>query len=107
MVQQSDRLSAETLAGELKIRILVGSFKVAEMDLKLRGPGEIWGLRQSGYPVFKLINPLIDKDIVDTSWRVSHELLREDPKLEKIENRVVSKYFQGYCKTRMELADIG
>ncbi len=82
-------------------------FKVAEMDLRLRGPGEIWGLRQSGYPVFKLINPLIDKDIVDTSWRVSHELLEKDPKLEKIENRVVSKYFQGYCKPRMELADIG
>ncbi|MBN2184125.1 MAG: ATP-dependent DNA helicase RecG [Candidatus Krumholzibacteriota bacterium] len=82
-------------------------FKVAEMDLKLRGPGEIWGLRQSGYPVFKLINPFSDKEIVDISWNESLALLDGDPGLKKKENEVVSKYFHGYCKTRMELADIG
>ncbi|MDD3643467.1 MAG: ATP-dependent DNA helicase RecG, partial [Candidatus Krumholzibacteria bacterium] len=40
-------------------------FRVAEIDLRLRGPGEIWGTRQSGYPTFRLINPLADRDLVE------------------------------------------
>jgi ATP-dependent DNA helicase RecG len=82
-------------------------FKVAEMDLKLRGPGEIWGLRQSGYTVFRLINPLSDRDIVEKSWKECRNLLESDPKLQLPENKVVSDYFQKYYKPRMELAEIG
>ncbi|HSG29245.1 MAG TPA: helicase-related protein, partial [Candidatus Krumholzibacterium sp.] len=82
-------------------------FEVAEMDLKLRGPGEIWGLRQSGYPMFRLINPLRDRDLVEASWREARELLEGDPELSGAENRVVSAYFDKYYKPRMELAEIG
>ncbi|MBN2072087.1 MAG: ATP-dependent DNA helicase RecG [Candidatus Krumholzibacteriota bacterium] len=82
-------------------------FKVAEMDLKMRGPGEIWGLRQSGYPTFRLINPLSDKELVERSWSESLAILQEDPHLEKKENEVVSSYYHGYYKKKMEIADIG
>ncbi|MBU8922251.1 MAG: hypothetical protein KOO63_10580, partial [Bacteroidales bacterium] len=75
--------------------------------LKLRGPGEIWGLRQSGYTVFRLINPLSDRDIVEKSWKECRNLLERDPELAMTENGVVSDYFQKYYKPRMELADIG
>lgn len=82
-------------------------FKVAEEDLKRRGPGEIWGIRQSGYPAFRLINPLIDHGIVQCSWRESDRLLRRDPGLKHPENRVVADYYHLYYRSRMELAEIG
>ncbi|UCF06694.1 MAG: ATP-dependent DNA helicase RecG [bacterium] len=82
-------------------------FKVAEEDLKLRGPGEIWGFRQSGYPSFRLINPLSDNEIVQQSWEVSERLLREDPELTRRENSIVTDYLAMYYSPRMELAEIG
>lgn len=82
-------------------------FRVAEEDLRMRGPGEVWGFRQSGLPSFRLINPLRDNDIVQSSWEESERILSEDSALKKPENRVVADYFRVYYKPRMELADIG
>jgi ATP-dependent DNA helicase RecG len=82
-------------------------FKIAEEDLRLRGPGEIWGHRQSGYPQFKLINPLSDHDIVQLSWDESERLLERDPGLSHFENRALAAYFRESYKPKMELAEIG
>ena len=82
-------------------------FRVAEIDLEIRGPGEVWGTRQSGYPSFRLINPLSDNDLVQHSWEESGNLLSADPGLDLPENMVVAEYFRRYYKGRMELADIG
>lgn len=82
-------------------------FRVAEKDLRMRGPGEIWGLRQSGYPSFRLINPLGDREIVQHSWEESGRLVASDPEFKKPENRVVAKYFSLYYKPKMEFGEIG
>jgi ATP-dependent DNA helicase RecG len=82
-------------------------FRIAEEDLKVRGPGEIWGVRQSGYPAFRLINPLCDSDIIDRSWKESDRIIEEDPSLQRPDNRVVADYFRMYYKTKIELAEIG
>ena len=82
-------------------------FKVAEEDLRLRGPGEIWGHRQSGYPHFRLINPLSDRDLVQVSWEESERLLERDPGLSRSENKALAAYFRQRYKPRMELAEIG
>jgi len=82
-------------------------FRVAEIDLEMRGPGEIWGTRQSGYPSFRLINPISDSDLVQISWKESGDLLGGDSRLDRPENRVVAEYFRRYYRGRMELADIG
>ena len=82
-------------------------FVVAERDLQIRGPGEIWGLRQSGYPVFRLLNPMSDNVIVKRSWEESDKLLETDPGLNKTENKVVERYFRLYYKPKMEIAEIG
>ena len=102
----------EDTAGRARTRIemfasIDDGFRVAEIDLEMRGPGEVWGTRQSGYPSFRLINPLSDKDLVQRSWEESENLLSVDPGLEAPENRVVADYFRRYYKGRMELADIG
>jgi ATP-dependent DNA helicase RecG len=40
-------------------------FNVAEEDLRIRGPGEITGIRQSGYASFELADPIRDGDILE------------------------------------------
>jgi ATP-dependent DNA helicase RecG len=82
-------------------------FEVAEEDLRVRGPGEIWGIRQSGYPSFRLINPLSDNEVVQRSWRECDRLLDADPELARAENRVVADYFRRYYKQKLEVAEIG
>jgi ATP-dependent DNA helicase RecG len=56
-------------------------FKIAEEDLKNRGPGEFFGVRQHGVPGFKLANPLADRDLVEAASRSVKELMRGDPSL--------------------------
>ncbi len=102
----------EDTAGKARQRLemfvsTVDGFRVAEIDMEMRGPGEVWGTRQSGYPSFRLINPLSDIDLVQCSWDESGKLLSEDPGLAAPENRVVAEYFRRYYRGRMELADIG
>ncbi len=82
-------------------------FRIAEEDLRTRGPGEIWGVRQSGYPAFRLINPLSDNEIVKRSWDESDRLVYGDPGLGGKDNRVVADYFRLYYKPRIDFAEIG
>jgi ATP-dependent DNA helicase RecG len=54
--------------GRERIRTLVESsdgFYIAEMDLKLRGPGEFFGTKQSGLPALRVANILRDKEILE------------------------------------------
>lgn len=56
-------------------------FKLAEEDLRQRGPGDLWGLRQHGTPGFRLANPLVDQDISVAVSRDSRVILENDPDL--------------------------
>ena len=56
-------------------------FKLAEEDLRRRGPGDILGVRQHGAPVFLLANPLRDAAVVEACARDVARLLEEDPDL--------------------------
>jgi ATP-dependent DNA helicase RecG len=96
--------------GEERLRMFAGTddgFRVAEIDLRLRGPGEIWGTRQSGYPTFRLVNPLADRELVERSWEESARLLENDPLLGSPANEVVRRYYREYYAPRMAVADIG
>ncbi len=53
----------KTLEGQKRLRILTktqNGFLIAEEDLKLRGPGDFWGSRQSGEPLFRTADPIQD-----------------------------------------------
>jgi len=56
-------------------------FALAEEDLRLRGPGDAWGVRQSGAPGFRLANPLKDADTVAVCREDARRLLADDPDL--------------------------
>ena len=56
-------------------------FKVAEEDLKLRGPGDFFGLRQHGLPAMKIAGLLEDMLLVDRTRAAALAVLQKDPDL--------------------------
>lgn len=64
-------------------------FKIAEYDLEIRGPGEFMGARQSGLPGFKIANLVRDFSLLKQARDAAFELLANDPKLEKFENKLI------------------
>ena len=69
-------------------------FKIAEEDLKLRGPGDFFGFRQSGLPMLKMADMMTDIKLLELAKKAAAEILSDDPKLEKAENAALSKNIQ-------------
>ena len=68
--------------GKERIRTLVDSqdgFAIAEMDLKLRGPGEFFGTKQSGLPSLKIANILRDPDILSAARHEARAFVEHPP----------------------------
>ncbi len=57
-------------------------FKLAEVDLKIRGPGEVYGMRQHGIPDLKMAS-LQDADLIKIAKSEAEKILKKDPKLKK------------------------
>ncbi len=57
-------------------------FEIAEADLELRGPGEIFGIRQSGLPELKAARLSVDKDLLEASRRLLERLFATDADLD-------------------------
>ena len=62
-------------------------FLIAEEDLKIRGPGEILGKRQSGLPSFNVADLSYDGDLLEEAKFYAENIITEDPKLEKNGNK--------------------
>jgi len=56
-------------------------FELAEADLRLRGPGELWGTRQSGLPRLKLANLWRDEPLLLEARKAARALVAADPQL--------------------------
>ena len=67
-------------------------FEIAEHDLKLRGPGDFLGTKQSGSPTFRLADLSRDSDLLETARKEAHMLYERDPNLEK--NAALGKWFR-------------
>jgi ATP-dependent DNA helicase RecG len=75
----------KTAIAKQRIKVMektVDGFQIAEEDMRLRGPGEIFGLKQSGIPEFRLGNLVRDGDIMSRAKKTAEEIL---PKLSKDE----------------------
>ncbi len=75
-------------------------FEISEIDLQLRGPGNILGQRQSGLPDFQFIDLVNDGDIISRTRRIAEEILQLDPHLNLEENNLLKKALQQYVKDR-------
>lgn len=75
-------------------------FALAEEDLRMRGPGDAWGVRQHGAPGFRLANPLRDANLVRLCRQDARQLLADDPDLSgpdgALVRRGLKESFQGF-----------
>ena len=71
-------------------------FYIASEDLKLRGPGDIFGIRQSGDLEFKLADIFTDADLLKTVSMEVNRLFREDPELTQPEHEELKKRLDSY-----------
>ena len=64
-------------------------FKIAEEDLKLRGPGDFFGARQHGLPQLRVADLAGDMRLLREAQDAAKEVLEDDPELTKPEHRPV------------------
>lgn len=69
-------------------------FEIAQVDLELRGPGDLLGTRQSGLPDFKLLDLIKDEETIDLSKRAAAYILKNDPELKLEENQALLTYLR-------------
>ncbi|NQW30714.1 MAG: ATP-dependent DNA helicase RecG [Ignavibacteria bacterium] len=74
-------------------------FKIAEVDLALRGPGDMMGTRQSGLPDFQFANLVTDVPIIITAREEAFGMVANDPKLAQTEHRAVREKLISYFDT--------
>jgi ATP-dependent DNA helicase RecG len=91
-----------------RIRTLVDSndgFLIAEMDLKLRGPGEFFGTKQSGLPSLRVANILRDKEILEAARREALDFVSHPPGEEEL--RLAVAYIRDHWQRRYGLVTVG
>lgn len=95
---------AKTTEAKTRIKAMLDStdgFHIAEVDLRLRGPGDFYGVRQSGLPNFRVADIIRDEKILRIARQAAFDLLKSDPKLDNnqlLKETVLSRYgrFLGY-----------
>lgn len=81
-------------------------FEISEVDLDLRGPGDIEGTRQSGDLKFKIADLAHDQQILAIARDVAQRILEDDPELIQQENLVIRKILSSEMQTRNAWARI-
>ena len=66
-------------------------FELAEVDLKLRGPGDIVGTKQSGLPDFTFLDLINDGELISKVKKVVEEILLDDKNLSKYDNQILKE----------------
>ena len=91
-------LSSFKLSAEAKTRLktmveTTDGFKIAEVDLKLRGPGNLMGTQQSGVLNLSIADVVKDSKILVSARNTAIALLQEDSNLSKLENAPIKRTF--------------
>ena len=95
------RLRLETMAET------ADGFKIAEVDLKLRGPGELLGTRQSGMPEFRIANIVEDAEILLLARDEAFALIGRDPELRMDDHAPLRDHFFELYRESWNLGAVG
>ncbi|MFA9214705.1 MAG: hypothetical protein ACEQSR_12800 [Candidatus Methylacidiphilales bacterium] len=88
--------------GKLRMKTMVETndgFKISEVDLQLRGPGDMEGTMQSGVLDLRIASIIDDKVILETARKEAQLILENDNTLQKSENAILNQYLMLYRKT--------
>ncbi|MHC4497607.1 MAG: ATP-dependent DNA helicase RecG [Planctomycetota bacterium] len=100
---------AESEAVKNRLEIMTRSndgFEIAEHDLRLRGPGELFSARQHGLPDLKIANIVDDYELLVMARKNAFELVSQDPTLKKAENRNIREALLAKFGDSLGLADV-
>jgi ATP-dependent DNA helicase RecG len=93
ILMTSHKLNADTKTRiETMVRTNDG-FEIAEVDLKLRGPGDIMGKQQSGVLNLQIADLVKDRDILMLARNIAVRILQKDAPLEQLENEILRKTY--------------
>ncbi len=98
-----------TADGRIRIETMVRTtdgFEIADVDLKLRGPGDLEGTRQSGILDLKLADIVRDEQMLRAARNIAQKLLDNDPNLLKPENQRIIRYLDYLSGKKSEWAMI-
>jgi ATP-dependent DNA helicase RecG len=94
--------------GRERIRTMVESndgFYIAEMDLKLRGPGEFFGTKQAGLPALRIANIIRDSDVLEIARGEATTFVEHPPSGQELRRAVA--YIRDHWQRRYGLAQVG
>ena len=100
ILMSGNKVSTE---GKERLKTMVETsdgFKISEVDLRLRGAGDMMGTKQSGALNFKIADLVKDGNILEYSRNVAIQLLEEDENFENEENKNILKAYLPYAKKR-------
>ncbi len=98
---------SETAQSRLEVMIRSNDgFEIAEHDLRLRGPGEMFSTRQHGLPDLKIANIVDDFDLLVMARKNAFELVSQDPMLTKAEHRNIRQALLAKFGDALGLADV-
>jgi ATP-dependent DNA helicase RecG len=80
-------------------------FEIAETDLKLRGPGEFFGVKQSGLPEFRVANVIRDRELLELARSEATAFVENPPSREEAEKAV--QYVRTRWQRRYGLVQVG
>ena len=82
-------------------------FEIAEADLKLRGPGDFLGTKQSGLPEFRVADIVEDQWILEQAKSAAWNIMSKDPELNNQAHDELKKVFIPYYKQKSKFYGIG
>lgn len=110
LTDRSFRKEEEKQKGMIRLETLASTedgFQIAEVDLKLRGPGEFFGVRQSGFPELKLASLVDDRTLLDQARTDAFTIVKNDPHLREDSHESLRHYFDHYMKPLLDLTRAG
>ena len=82
-------------------------FAIAEQDLRIRGPGEMMGTRQSGIPEFRVMNLVRDATALEQARQEAFAMMERDPRLSHPDHQLLKSTVLRKWQTKLELGTIG
>ena len=86
---------------------ITDGFELAEIDFRLRGPGNLFGAQQHGLPPFYMADLHRDRDVLNETRAAAEELLKEDEGLSSEKNRPLRNRMLIRYGKALDISDVG